>query len=578
MAPLLKNAEVAGSMPPQPATPLRADHLSADAVSLDVPVKVHGSRVTEIVRGTTPHTEPFEEQASTMIVFPQGGVLRMSTPVNVGQMLVLTNLKSNQDAICRVIKVRTYSNLAGYVEVEFTHSHPGYWGVDFAADSLSLLKTPTAEESAINEPSAKAADPSGSPNSSKPSTPSSSVQPNRQETSFISIGSKEEVQPSASVTRVAKLSVVRKETQIPVQERTGAPEINPARVPQSRIPTPATGNTVSVSENTEEIESSPAANPQLAENLNSVTPDAVASSKPSFGAGLVSGTQPYTEDEKKPSFNWNIIAAGAALAIALGGGGFFLMHSGTSKNAATISTPVSAPAAQVDSIASSAANAQAQTPAPQLAASTPPATRASQQRSEAPAKTADSRPTKASVPSDDVRNTQSQSTKSETTGRPEAKYIPDVTSDLFGTLNAHPMAGSHNAAAQAYAPAPEGATAASNEASALPGVSSSIALAAPPVDPSQPIQVKKMVVQPRLLSSVLPVYPAAASTVHAQGDVVVQATIDENGNVANTKVLSGPILLRQAAIDALHKWKYDPSKVNGKPVAAQIVVTLRFRL
>src|ERR1700683_3934926 len=93
----------AGSQPKQSSGQLRAD-----AVSMEIPVKVHGSRVTEVVREVTPHTEPFEEQPTTMIVFPQGGVLRMSTAVNTGQMLVLTNLKSRQDAICRVVKVRTF--------------------------------------------------------------------------------------------------------------------------------------------------------------------------------------------------------------------------------------------------------------------------------------------------------------------------------------------------------------------------------------------------------------------------------------------------------------------------------------
>src|SRR6204780_920815 len=123
------SAAESGSSNRAPAKAIPAGHLRSDAVSLEVPVKVHGSRVTEVVREITPHTEPFEEQTSTMIVFPQGGVLRMSTAVNTGQMLVLTNLKSRQDAICRVVKVRTFSNLQGYVEVEFTHKQPGYWSV-----------------------------------------------------------------------------------------------------------------------------------------------------------------------------------------------------------------------------------------------------------------------------------------------------------------------------------------------------------------------------------------------------------------------------------------------------------------
>ena len=97
-------------------------------------MKVHGSRVTEVVRGITPHTEPFEEETTTMIVFAHGGVLRMSTNVGSGQMLVITNIKTGQDAICRVVKVRSYTNVASYVEVEFTHALPGYWGVRFGTD------------------------------------------------------------------------------------------------------------------------------------------------------------------------------------------------------------------------------------------------------------------------------------------------------------------------------------------------------------------------------------------------------------------------------------------------------------
>lgn len=136
MTPLKETLEV-GQAPvsPEGSRPKpESGHLRSDAVSLDVPVKVHGSRVVEVVRGTTSHTEPFEEQTSTMIVFPLGGVLKMITQVSVGQAIVLTNLKTRQDAICRVVKTRTNPNLHSYVEVEFSHPQPGYWGVRFPSD------------------------------------------------------------------------------------------------------------------------------------------------------------------------------------------------------------------------------------------------------------------------------------------------------------------------------------------------------------------------------------------------------------------------------------------------------------
>src|SRR5271156_3731673 len=145
MAPLTKDSvEVAGSVgeaatirpaPPAKPAPAAGGQLRADARSLEIPVKVHGSRVADAANGAAPRTEPFEEQTSTMIVFPQGSVIRMSTAVTVGQMLVVTNLKTRQDAICRVVKVRTFTNMQGYVEVEFTHKQEGYWGVQFSAGS-----------------------------------------------------------------------------------------------------------------------------------------------------------------------------------------------------------------------------------------------------------------------------------------------------------------------------------------------------------------------------------------------------------------------------------------------------------
>ena len=127
-----------------------AGQVHSDAVSLEVALKVHGSKVSGGTRGVPGQTEPFEEESSSMIVFAHGGVLRMATPVNVGQMLVVTNLKTRQDAICRVVKVRNYSNSASYVEVEFTSKQPGYWGVYFeseAPDATTAASTPGSSSS-----------------------------------------------------------------------------------------------------------------------------------------------------------------------------------------------------------------------------------------------------------------------------------------------------------------------------------------------------------------------------------------------------------------------------------------------
>jgi TonB family protein len=82
----------------------------------------------------------------------------------------------------------------------------------------------------------------------------------------------------------------------------------------------------------------------------------------------------------------------------------------------------------------------------------------------------------------------------------------------------------------------------------------------------------------RLLKSVPPVYPPIARTNHVGGDVALDALIDASGNVTDMKVISGPPMLRQAAMDAVQLWKYDPARLNGRPVAIHLGVTVKFRV
>src|ERR1700746_3802636 len=221
MAPLTKDSVEAAS--PVASTPVvqtgaqikPTSAVRADSLSLEVAVKVHGSRVIEVARGTAPRTEPFEEQTVTMIVFPQGAVLRMTTVVNVSQMLVLTNINTKQDSICRVLKVRPNANQGSYVEVEFTHRQAGYWGVQFPSEGP--VATNSVPPPQVNLEPQKIASASPPPSTRPPvtTTPRDSKQasvaptapfvpPARPESSFISIGSQEKVQEAASATAITK--------------------------------------------------------------------------------------------------------------------------------------------------------------------------------------------------------------------------------------------------------------------------------------------------------------------------------------------------------------------------------------
>jgi TonB family protein len=61
-----------------------------------------------------------------------------------------------------------------------------------------------------------------------------------------------------------------------------------------------------------------------------------------------------------------------------------------------------------------------------------------------------------------------------------------------------------------------------------------------------------------LMTYIAPVYPASARSARVQGDVVVKVEISPDGLVRSTKVVSGPTLLRPAAVLALKQWRYSP--------------------
>ena len=63
-----------------------------------------------------------------------------------------------------------------------------------------------------------------------------------------------------------------------------------------------------------------------------------------------------------------------------------------------------------------------------------------------------------------------------------------------------------------------------------------------------------------------------------QGQVQVDAVLDAQGNVIEMKVVSGAPLLYQAALDALKKWKYQPTYLNDQPITVQTLVTVTFVL
>lgn len=110
------------------------------------------------------------------------------------------------------------------------------------------------------------------------------------------------------------------------------------------------------------------------------------------------------------------------------------------------------------------------------------------------------------------------------------------------------------------------------------GVSTSVPLAPKREGPKVPVRVGGHIKEPKLITRVDPSYPPLARQTHLQGNVQIEAIIDEHGQIVEMKIVSGPPLLLQAALDAVRKWRYEPTYLNDEAVPVELNVTVTFRL
>src|SRR5713226_1799702 len=141
---------------------------------------------------------------------------------------------------------------------------------------------------------------------------------------------------------------------------------------------------------------------------------------------------------------------------------------------------------------------------------------------------------------------------------------------LKATLSAPVVVKRNSAAADVAAPDIEAPPVSGADALPLGTVTSTSVVPATP-------RVGGHAVPPRLLKSALPEYPVLARQRHIEGDVVVQADIDVNGNVKSVKAISGSELLRDAALNAVRQFKYSPAQLDDSPTTSQVLVTVKFR-
>jgi len=721
MPPTSKENEVLVASPEAPAPgAFRPEETSSrpSPVALEVPVSVNGARAVE----GSDKREPFSEATKTVLVFGNGAVIRLSSPVAAGQLLFLTNEKTKKEVVCQVVKSKNYRNVSGYVELEFTESVVGFWGMRFPTDRVAPAPTAAVAPPA---PAAKSSAGVPAPVAPKGPSPVANVAPAAPEVKAPPVAQpslQPPVRPVVAPNPAAPAVPVAKAPDTPsptiaaslassVASLLGSPEVPPAAAAKPAAPQPPAQNNVAATKSsdasTEELKQQAARlQEQLSSMLFGATPNATptATEKPSAAsaaepeldanpeahrisrvlelakpeplapAKVIAQNKPLSapvkssldsEEVKIPSWLeplarnaaaptstqelierekakhaadlaarereeakteplplatateapattapepeavgignllpldgeslsqpaqtgskrglWIGVAAAAVLAAA-GGGWYFLHSAGSPQSSATTAQNVrtalpasSTPAPEVQpatrTVPESNANAVQRTAKQTVSEPLSNAPAATPTITAQPAPISREARSAAAIPAASTERIARSAPTTATPAKPEPKK------PSLGEVHLEAPTVNHAAAADSMT-APTISGGADSPAAGL-GSALGASASNQPAAPKAPLPVGGDVKPARLLSSTPPMYPALAKSQHISGDVSIDALIDPNGKVTTMNVLSGPTLLRQAAMDAVRQWKYQPAALDGKSVSMHLTVTVQFRM
>jgi len=82
----------------------------------------------------------------------------------------------------------------------------------------------------------------------------------------------------------------------------------------------------------------------------------------------------------------------------------------------------------------------------------------------------------------------------------------------------------------------------------------------------------------KLIRKVIPEYPTLARTARISGVVHLIGTIAKDGTIRNLQLIGGHPLLSRAAMEAVSRWVYEPTLLNGEPVEVIAPIEVSFTL
>jgi TonB family protein len=606
------------------------------SVCIEIPISVHGSRSASGSLNNTQAAKPFLEETRTMIVFPQGAVLRLTEPVSEGQILILKSARLKQEVACRVVSSKTNASAKGYIEVEFFQPAPGFWGITFPA-AMPVVSRPESAPSAPAptqpriEPSAVKAAFFQPPVAPKPPAPVANVPV----APVVSRPSPESTPVPAMPVSTAPVVPVP-----PVEPARVAPPLTPDSTQElNRAIAAAWAAPVETPKSVKKVEpvqeSKPASSPSISDSfpltgsksLNpskpksapvAVSPEVVSSLEPLAMADSIGYPAPQvpanaTEissvklnrksassssiETRKVELTSSQIASEAVAGkpmFASGADVSAKQDSGSNRTWIIIVaailvlaagaltywwTAIHKSAANSGSVAAAApANTSSGAPAGAAQPGILP-TGANSQPSANPNSSQNS--AAAQKPGALSGNGVANSVAARSDKNPEI-----VTSHRPAVLPTSKIAApvTHNTGSSISAtPAPDvtskaASVPAGSLSAILPGMGqpSSVPAPPPPSKPSGPAPAASVLQQPKLLQSSSPIYPRIAATRGDWGDVVIDALVSESGRVTDAKVISGADTLRQSALQVVRTQTYQPAKLNGKPVSMHVTVKVPF--
>ena len=488
------------------------EHGSEEPVALETAVIATGARPGD----SAVKRELFSEETQTVLVFERGAVIRLSAAVADGQLLFLTNKKTGKEVVTQVIRKRSFRPTSCYIDLQFTEACPGFWGVDF----------PKAAPLQPDERSSAKLSDEADPNQT-PAPPA----------------------PRPDLQEVERLKKEVAELQTKLRSLTASGQATQA---QSAV-SDAALNVMALASPVEKQAAEEFAKKQQEEKMLEQLFTQETQQE------LLQGPKIRVTHSKRSGVakKAGMLATAGALAAVLGAGAIAAYRFGL-LDPLIGRTPARGPAAGVSS---------AVKPDPPRPAVASPQPAAPSNMASGAVPNATSEPKSSGESANGTAVSDSASSFSALGSAVDPRPVPSGTPEI--TAHGSRTAVERNAdpgKAEPSAVLPAGNVLAPVEHAPSATVEKAPTGVATPED----------YVAAKLIHAVKPVSPSDALRNYITGNVTVDALVDATGHVKSVAVLSGPLKLRETAIEEMKQYVYEPARRNGRAVTSHVQASLQF--